>query len=162
MFFCMVPLWIGHCHLYMEGPGRVTWNYYTLRNFKFPFNKICWSTGIKFTLAESFVKFCWIWNVDFWKYELLNTQLHTVRTDLDYSKYNKSFKFAIDIIILNRVSRRLIRSFFVFVASKIHAISLKRPLDCRNLTLHWNLENSGGEPTLFKTRYCENQVSCHF
>ena len=29
-------------------------------NFKFSSNKISWSTGIKFTLAESFVKFCWM------------------------------------------------------------------------------------------------------
>ena len=29
---------------------------FTLRNFKFSSNKICWSTGIKFTLAESFNK----------------------------------------------------------------------------------------------------------
>ena len=33
---------------------------HTLINFKFSSNKICWSTGIKFTLAESFVKFCLI------------------------------------------------------------------------------------------------------
>ena len=31
---------------------------YTLRNFKFSSDKICWSTGIKYTLGESFVKFC--------------------------------------------------------------------------------------------------------
>ena len=30
---------------------------YTLRNLKFSSNKICWTTGTKFTLAESFVKF---------------------------------------------------------------------------------------------------------
>ena len=29
---------------------------YTLRNLKFSSNKICWSTGIKFILAESFNK----------------------------------------------------------------------------------------------------------
>ena len=32
--------------------------YCTLRNLKFSSNKICWSTGLKYTLAESFVKFC--------------------------------------------------------------------------------------------------------
>jgi len=30
----------------------------TLRNFRFSSNKICWSTGLKYTLVESFVKFC--------------------------------------------------------------------------------------------------------
>ena len=29
---------------------------YTPRNFKFSSNKICWSTGIKFTLVELFNK----------------------------------------------------------------------------------------------------------
>ena len=32
--------------------------HHNLRNFKFSSHKICWSTGIKFTLAESSNKFC--------------------------------------------------------------------------------------------------------
>ena len=36
--------------------GTVKMFIFTLRNFKFSSYKICWSNGIKFTLAESFVK----------------------------------------------------------------------------------------------------------
>ena len=42
------------------------WKHYTVKahsnwNFKFSSNKICWSTGLKYTLAESLVKFCWMY-----------------------------------------------------------------------------------------------------
>ncbi|XP_023342793.1 uncharacterized protein LOC111712425, partial [Eurytemora carolleeae] len=57
--------------------------------------------------------------------------------------------------------------FFIFILLSVAAMvqvggspaitGLSADSGFRNLTLHWNLENSGGEPTLFKTRYCENQ-----
>ena len=59
------PSWANLCilHVFLTSnficskPHKIV--EYTLRYFKFSSNKICWSTGIKFTLAESFNK---IWN----------------------------------------------------------------------------------------------------